>query len=213
MKTLLFIGCGLTQGLGDREALGWTGRLFRQFVRERAAERQFNLGNAWETLPDLARRAERESRARIESEDSALIYLQPGHIDFAIMPDGKRRTDATTHDAHLDKLISILSELAPVMVVGPAPVSEENLPTESPTNGDEMRFTNTGLAAASRRMSDICAPRNVPFFDLYEELSKAPSYGLSLEEYDGIHPTMIGHKLIADFIHRETKFVLDHADV
>lgn len=212
MKTLLFIGGALTQGYGDREALGWCGRVNRQLIRERKSVQHFNLGVPWDVLPEISRRAERECKARLANTENALIFLEPGHNDFAIRPDGRRRTDATTFDAHLDKLMEMLSALAPVILLGPPPVREEVMPIACPVTGEELRFTNKALSVVSQRMSDICAPRGIPFIDLLETMERAPAYFAALEEGDGIHPTTNGHKLIADHVHAEITYLMEHED-
>lgn len=212
MKTLLFIGGALTHGLGDREALGWAGRVNRQLIRERRAIQHFNLGIPWDVLPEISRRAEREAKPRLAGVEDALIFLEPGHNDFAIRPDGRRRTDATTFDAHLDTLLEMLNGLAQVILIGPPPVHEEMMPVACPHTGEELRFTNKALGVVSQRMSDICAPRGIPFIDLLEVMEKAPAYFMALEEGDGIHPTTAGHKLIADHVHAEIVYLMEHED-
>lgn len=201
MKTLCFIGTTITCGALDRDALGWPGRLTRQLLREGHAVSHYNLGIPDETLPILSKRAEREARSRLDVVDDALIFLEPGHADFAILRDGRRRTDATTFEAHLTMTMDLLDTIAPVVLVGPTPVNEreDTLPCRS--TGEMIRYSNTTIAAVSRRMAILAEERGTLYLDLHTEMAKGTAFGASIEDTHGIDPGMAGLKLIADHAH------------
>ena len=200
-KTLCFIGTTLTFGAQDRDALGWAGRVTRQLIREQHEITHYNLGIPDETLPILSKRAEREARLRLEQVTDALIFLEPGHADLAILPDGRRRTDATTYEAHLTMTMDLLDALAPIVLVGPTPVVERDDALPCPVTGEMIRYSNTTIAAVSRRMTILAEERGILFLDLYDEMTKGTAYVASIDDPHGIDPGSGGHKLIADYAH------------
>ncbi len=202
MKTLCFIGTTITCGARDRDALGWPGRLTRQLLREGHSVHHYNLGIPGETLPVLAKRAEREARPRLEGVEDALVFLEPGHADLALLKDSRRRTDATTFEAHLTVTMDLLDGLAPVVLVGPTPVAEREAPLPCPVTGEMIHYRNTPIAAVSRRLGILAAERGCLYVDLYEEMMKGPAFAASIEDDPyGVDPGSGGHKLIADYAH------------
>jgi|GEM_PF-6338848 len=202
MKTLCFIGTTITCGARDRDALGWPGRLTRQLLREGHDVHHYNLGIPGETLPVLAKRAEREAKPRLEQVEDALIFLEPGHADLALLTDSRRRTDATTFEAHLTVTMDLLDSMGPVVLVGPTPVGEREGMLPCPVTGEMIRYSNTPIAAVSRRMATLASERGSLYIDLFEEMSKGPAFAASTEDDPhGIDPASGGHKLIADYAH------------
>ena len=202
MKTLCFIGTTLTCGIRDRDALGWAGRLTRQLIREGHEVHHYNLGIPGETLPVLAKRAEREAKPRLEGVEDALVFIEPGHADLALLKDSRRRTDATTFEAHLTVTMDLLDSLAPVVLVGPTPVAEREGLLPCPVTGEMIRYSNTPIAAVSRRMAGIAEERGILYLDLFEEMQKGTAYTASIEDDPfGVDPGSGGHKLIAEYAH------------
>ena len=207
MKTLCFIGTTITCGRRDRDALGWPGRLTRQLLREGHAVHHYNLGIPGETLPVLSKRAEREARPRLEGVEDALIFLEPGHADLALLRDSRRRTDATTFEAHLTVTMDLLDAMAPVVLVGPTPVIESEGPLPCPATGEMIRYGNTPIAAVSRRMAVLAQERGILYLDLYGEMAKGTAFAASIGEDPhgadpyGIDPGSGGHRLIAEYAH------------
>lgn len=212
MKTLCFIGGVLTFGEGDRDSLGWAGRLNRQLLREGKTGQHFNLGVPYETLPLMSKRAERACRLRLERVAEPMIFLEPGHADLAILADGKRRTDAATFEAHLTTIIDTLERIAPVILVGPTPVVEREALAPCPVTGEMIRYGNLAITAASKRMAILCETWQVPFLDLNAEMLKGSAYEASIESDDGLVPSSGGHKLIADYAHTALASLLETDD-
>ena len=202
MKTLCFIGTTITCGRRDRDALGWPGRLTRQLLREGHEVHHYNLGIPDETLPVLSKRAEREAKPRLEGVEDALVFLEPGHADLALLKDSRRRTDATTFEAHLTMTMDLLDGMAPVVLVGPTPVVESADTLPCPVTGEMIRYSNTPIAAVSRRMAALSQERGILFLDLYGEMTKGTAFEAAIDgDPHGIDPASGGHKLIADYAH------------
>ncbi len=202
MKTLCFIGTTITCGARDRDALGWPGRLTRQLIREGNDVHHYNLGIPGETLPVLAKRAEREAKPRLERVEEALVFIEPGHADLALLKDSRRRTDATTFEAHLTVTMDLLDSMAQVVLVGPTPVIERDALRPCPVTGEMIRYSNTPIAAVSRRMASLADERGILYLDLFTEMQKAPAFAASIDDDPhGIDPGSGGHKLIADYAH------------
>ena len=202
MKTLCFIGTTITCGRRDRDALGWPGRLTRQLLREGHEVHHYNLGIPDETLPVLSKRAEREAKPRLEGVEDALVFLEPGHADLALLKDSRRRTDATTFEAHLTMTMDLLDGMAPVVLVGPTPVVESADTLPCPVTGEMIRYSNTPIAAVSRRMAALSQERGILFLDLYGEMTKGTAFEAAIDgDPHGIDPGSGGHKLIADYAH------------
>lgn len=216
MKTLCFIGTTITCGARDRDALGWPGRLTRQFLREGHSVHHYNLGIPGETLPVLAKRAEREAKPRLEGVEDALVFIEPGHADLALLKDSRRRTDATTFEAHLTVTMDVLDGMAPVVLVGPTPVIERDTLLPCPVTGEMIRYSNTPIAAVSRRLATLADERGILYLDLFEEMGKGTAYTAAIEDDPyGIDPSSGGHKLIAEYAHARLESIMiaeDDAD-
>jgi len=213
MKTLCFIGTTITCGARDRDALGWSGRLTRQLLREGHDVHHYNLGIPGETLPVLAKRAERGAKPRLEGVEDALVFLERGHADLALLKDSRRRTDATTYEAHLTVTMDLLDSMAPVVLVGPAPVVEREQMLPCPVTGEMIRYSNTPIAAVSRRLATLASERGILYIDLFEEMQKGTAYTAAIEEDPyGIDPGSGGHKLIADYAHSKLESVMIDED-
>jgi len=214
MKTLCFIGTTITCGARDRDALGWAGRLTRQFLREGHSVHHYNLGIPGETLPVLAKRAEREAKPRLEGVEDALVFVEPGHADLALLKDSRRRTDATTFEAHLTVTMDVLDGMAPVVLVGPTPVIERGTLLPCPVTGEMIRYSNTPINAVSRRLAALADERGILYLDLFEEMSKGTAYTASIEDDPyGVDPASGGHKLIAEYAHARLASVMVADDV
>ncbi len=189
--------------MGDEAGLGWPGRLWRSHRDTLNAFVLYNLGIRGQTLGQIRKRARAECEPRLQGTMGPLIVLGTGANDLSRFIDGdyrgKMRTPYRALDRNFRMLIDNLTDLAPVMVVGPAPVDEARVRLH-PANQMMFEFRNEDIETGSLLYRDICDDLQIPYFDLYTALVDNADYLSALAEGDGLHPTGAGYQAVADAV-------------
>ncbi len=203
MRRICFVGASHTEGMGDEAGLGWPGRLWQAYQGSVQEFVPYNLGIRGQTLSQVKKRARSECNARLIQSMGPLILIGTGANDLSRFADGdykgQFRTPRRSLLRSLETLIDELSEMAPVLVIGPPPVDEAQMPYQM-TNGVRFDFSNEDIEAGSLLYQDQCREQDVPFLNLFEQLKDSPGYRRALQEGDGLHPTGHGYQLCADAI-------------
>lgn len=201
MKTILFQGDSITDVGRSRENDDCLGEGYPNFVKGKLGygypeQYQFiNRGNSGNRVVDLY--------ARIKCD---IINLKPDYMSILIgindvwhELDWKNGVDAPKYEKIYAMLIEEIKEalpdikiviLEPFILKGPATVKEENNEYWSTFKSETEK-----RAAAAKRITERF---NLPFIALQDKFDTAikradSTYWLS----DGVHPTAIGHELIA----------------
>lgn len=197
MKRICFVGASTTEGMGDRTGKGWVGNL--ALVSEQKAI-PFNLGIRGQTIFQIAERAAAECQVRILAKDQGGIVLGSTLNELARLPDGSSRCeDAETKECYTN-LISELSAIAPVIVIGPPPVLHTKMPFYSAASGLSLDFRNPDIADHDETIRTICDGLNVPYVSVYPLLRKNEPYQTGLAENDGLHTNVEGYAGMASVI-------------
>lgn len=203
MRRICFVGASHTEGMGDEAGLGWPGRLCQAQRDTGDAFVAYNLGVRGQTLNQVRKRARGECNARLLQAMGPLILIGTGANDLSRFSDGDYKGQFRTPRGGLlrtlETLIAELQEMAPVLVVGPGPVDEAQMPYQM-ASGLRFDFSNDDIAAGNALYQDKCRDMDVPFFNLYEALKDSPGYRRALREGDGLHPTGHGYQLCAEAI-------------
>jgi len=99
-----------------------------------------------------------------------------------------------------DGLISSLSVLAPVIVVGPLPVYAPKMPYHSVITGLDLDFRNDDILEMNVAYQKICETKGVPFLSVFSALAESEIYNRSLGKGDGLHPGGEGYQALTDLI-------------
>ncbi len=195
------VGDSITFGMGDRERLGWLGRL-------PAPEDvyYFNLGVPGQIVGEFLARAHAEVSARMVPYHDTRIFIGGGLNDLSLDEAGNLRTDLSTLRAQIEALIEAMRALAPTLVLGPPPVDESLNPHFIGALGEHRAFKNAAIAEIDEIYAHIANAHGVPYLSLYNLLKDDQSYLGSLLDNDGIHPEEMGYIAIADYVSNWTAF-------
>ncbi|PLW78406.1 GDSL-type esterase/lipase family protein [Cohaesibacter celericrescens] len=203
MRRVCFVGASTTEGMGDEAGLGWPGRLWQAHRGKVTEFVPYNLGVRGQTMHQIKKRAREECNARLLQSMGPLIVLGTGANDLSRFADGdydgKLRTPRGGLARTFRALVGELKELAPILVVGPAPIDEAQMPYRL-TKQMQFDFRNEDIDAGSVLYADICRDLDVPFFNLYAALADSPVYRRALAEGDGLHPTGIGYQRCVEIL-------------
>ena len=197
MKRVCFVGASTVEGMGDEQGLGWPGRLALLMSAEGRPIVPYNLGVRGQTLKQIAARAQAECQVRLVAPGEGMIVLGTGANDLARIESGLPRTPRRRVLADFAALVEVLSQLAPLLVVGPFPVAEAKMPFYSAVSGMSFDFRNEDIREAAEGYGEVCAERQVPFLDLYSNLASGGSYIQGLENSDGLHSDGQGYQAVA----------------
>lgn len=198
--TIYFVGDSITLGWRDEEAAGWPARLMRRLHRRGHAITGYNLGIRGDTSREIADRWQAEVQRR-QRGPNALIVFAFGVNDAKIEPDGRRSMPAEETDANLRRILRSAREHA-VLLIGPGPVDETTMHRHLNADGQSAMPSPASISEIAQAMSEAAAAVAVPYLDLLGTLSASETWRRSLAETDGLHPSRIGHDLIADEIER-----------
>ena len=178
-----FFGDSLTLGAGDRQGLGWVGRLSVSARAQGQDLTAYNLGVRRETSADIARRWEGEASARLPATSGRLLVFSFGTND-CLEEDGQRRVPHDRSLATARALLSSAVSFAPVLMIGPPPAADAS--------------ENLRIGALSRGLASLCAQLDISFLELFAPLRAAGDWMSSLA--DGYHPGEAGYALAACII-------------
>lgn len=196
MRRICFVGASTTEGMGDESGLGWPGRLWQLHFGQLSEFTAYNLGVRGQTMHQIKGRAARECKARLPRGLGPVIVLGTGANDLSRFADGDYKGKSRTPRAGLQRtfsaLLDELSEIAPVLVVGPPPIDEAQMPYRM-ANNLRFDFRNVDCAEGTEIFASICKEKDIPFFDLFGAMIGDEDYQSALKEGDGLHPTGKGY--------------------
>jgi acyl-CoA thioesterase I len=179
--------------MGDETGQGWPGRLSAAF-RERVVP--YNLGISGQLLSEIRQRAGAECAARIpEPQDGGIVFCS-GMNDIARVA-GIPRTPLRRVLASFTSLLDDLKDVAPLIVVGPLPVSTAKMPYHSELTGLDLDFRNDDIKNIDALYAERAGENSVPYLSVFSVLQDSPVYARSLEAGDGLHPGGEGYADLA----------------
>ncbi len=177
-------GDSFSQGVGDPDGRGWTGRVVKAAAEAGLPITMYALGVRRETSVDVARRWRAELSPRRTADTR--VVLAVGANDTT-MEDQVRRVSGVTSVRTLARMLDDLqAEGIPVFVVGPAPLGD-------PDQRDRILVLSSSYA-------DACNARDVPYADIASALITEDGWFRELEEGDGAHPAASGYALLAELV-------------
>ncbi len=185
-RRVLFFGDSLVAGVGDLDGLGWVGRVVAASFAAGMPVTAYNLGVRAETSVQLASRWRQETSPRLSPGVDTRIALSFGANDTTIEGEQQRVVPDSSRLA-LDTILDRAAMIGlPVLVVGPAPVDD-----------DEQ---NRRIQALSVAFGEICAERGVPFVSVIEPLLASGLWSEQVASGDGAHPGAGGYDALADLV-------------
>lgn len=181
---VLFFGDSHTVGVGDPSGLGWVGRVVAATHAEGIPLVPYNLGVRGETSEEVLHRWQGEATARASDLDTTVVFAV-GANDTS--EEEASRVELTDSVGALAAMLRQAEEVGlPAIVVGPAPV------------GDEQQVER--IANLSSRFAEACEQVGVPFVEVTASLRGNRTWRKEIAESDEAHPGAAGYEALAQIV-------------
>jgi len=178
---VLFFGDSHTVGVGDPSGLGWVGRVVAATHAEGIPLVAYNLGVRGETSEDVLRRWQGEAAPRASDLETKGVFAV-GANDTS--EEEASRVELTDSVGALVAMLRQADEAGlPALVVGPAPV------------GDEQQVER--IASLSSRFAEACEQVGVPFVEVTATLRGSGTWREEIAASDEAHPGAAGYEVLA----------------
>lgn len=183
---ICFVGDSFVAGVGDPQALGWTGRLTAHAHAAGPAPTAYNLGIRGQTSSDIAARWPAECAARLPRDVLGRVVFSFG-VNDSLEVGNRTRVDAGTSAANLGTMIGTArTQEWPVLVVGPPPVDDA--------------AHNRRIAGLDDRFGQVCAERGVRYVSVFHRLRADAVWMEQVRTGDGAHPRAGGYAAFAELV-------------
>jgi len=182
---ICFIGDSYTQGTGDDDCLGWSGRVCASARRTGHNVTGYNLGVRRETSADIARRWLAECEPRLLPTTRNYAVFAFGANDVVVI-DGVRRVAEHETIANLHAMLAIAKPRYRTLMIGPPPALEDS--------------QNVRLERLSGLIQEAAARADVPCLALFPSLANDDAWRTELRNNDGAHPFAAGYQKIAAMV-------------
>ena len=187
-----FVGDSITNGTGDRDFLGWPGRLCRSGVAAGHDLTCYNLGVRADTSSLLRARWEAECRARLPEGVNGRLIFAFGVNDTAEELGKGVRVPLAESLANAEAILTQAKAWKPALWIGPAPVVEAKQPLR-PYPGLAYDFRNGRIAETSAAYAALARDIGVPYLEVFEPLRADPDWSRHVDAGDGVHPVADGY--------------------
>lgn len=186
---LCFVGDSFVNGTGDRQYLGWTGRLCAATAQRGYDLTHYNLGVRRETSLQIEQRWPQEVATRLADGSDRRVVFSFGVNDtsYATLNGGEQRRVPweATRDCS-ERMLWQARETYPVLMIGPPPIADE--------------AHNQRIEDLSEMLATVCHTLDVPYLDTYRKLIQSPIWRQEVAAGDGAHPNAAGYGILADLI-------------
>lgn len=183
-QRICLVGDSFVAGVGDPQALGWTGRLTAHARAAGAARTVYNLGVRGHTSADIAARWSAECLVRLPAGSDGRVVFSFG-VNDTLLVDGRTLVEAQSSVTNLSVLLTTArAQEWPVLMVGPPPVDDAG--------------HNRRIDELDRRFERTCAEFEVPYAASFRLLAGDPVWSEQVRAGDGAHPGAEGYAAFAD---------------
>ncbi|MFI5778315.1 GDSL-type esterase/lipase family protein [Nocardia sp. NPDC051570] len=183
---ICFVGDSLVAGLGDRQCLGWPGRLAARAIGAGRPVTYYNLGVRAQTSADIAARWESECEQRLPEGIDARVVFSFG-INDTLLDEGKVRVPTERSLADLTAILRrAKARRWETMVVAPPPVID-----------DEQ---NGRIEKLDAHFTEICEAEDIPYVRIHQPLRHSEIWMREMSAGDGYHPGAAGYEEFAALI-------------
>ncbi len=184
---ICFVGDSFVNGTGDRDGLGWAGRICRSARARGLAITRYDLGVRRDTSAQILRRCAAEVSARLAGVPcDGRVVFSFGAND-ATLDAGCRRVELADTLAHADTLLTWSRQRHPTLLVGPPPLVDD-------------AEADARLRAIVAGLQRVCDGHGVPFLDLHQPLAQDPTWRAEALAGDGAHPDAGGYARAAGLV-------------
>jgi lysophospholipase L1-like esterase len=185
-RQILFFGASHVAGIGDPAGLGWVGRVAAASFRAGRPFIPYNLGVGGETSVDVLARWQIEAQPRLRAMVESRVVFSFGVNDTTLQGAGTRVEPTNSQEALSVILRRARAMELPALVVGPAPVANEE--------------QNERIESISRRFFGVCREKGVGFVEVFEALHNSKIWREEVAAEDGAHPGAAGYKALTKVV-------------
>ncbi|MCH9812597.1 MAG: lipase [Epsilonproteobacteria bacterium] len=183
---ICFIGDSFVNGTGDREKLGWIGRVAERAESDLREITYYNLGVRRDTSSDILRRFEQETKQRFSEDADNRLLLSCGVNDI-VMIDGKQRVSYAQSVKNLETMLRGAKRVYDhILMVGPPPIDDAE--------------ANVRIAELDAMFLEVCQAQDIPYLSICYRLMQEPVWLREVASNDGAHPRSGGYTLLADMV-------------
>ncbi|WP_338088191.1 GDSL-type esterase/lipase family protein [Nocardia transvalensis] len=180
------MGDSLVAGLGDRQCLGWAGRLAARAVGAGQPLTYYNLGVRRQDSTEIAGRWEEECARRLPPEVDGRVVFSFG-VNDTLLEDGRTRVAPEQSVANLTAVLRRARELGwATLMVAPPPVED-----------DEHNSRTEKLDA---EFAEVCEAEDVSYVRVHQTLRHSGTWMREVTAGDGYHPSAVGYDEFAALI-------------
>ena len=177
---IAFVGDSMVNGTGDPDYLGWVGRVLRHERTRRPELTGYNLGIRRDTSGQVLARWHEEVTRRLPPGIEGRVVFSFG------VNDAVQEVDPARTLAHAEAILGEARARWPVLMVGPAPIVD-----------DEPRARSLVL---DTMFAALCARLDVPYVPVFAGLMATPVWLDEARAGDGAHPGAAGYERLASLI-------------
>ena len=186
---ICFFGDSLVNGTGDRQALGWTGRVCAAANRSKFVVTHYNLGIRRNTSQDVLSRWRKEFDDRnMSSVDCRMVFAFG--VNDTVMENNNTRVNEKLSLENAYSIIKQAAELAPVLWLGPTPVDDDE--------------HNRRIENLSRNYNQIADELGIKYITVFDALRKNSVWMEEVQNGDGSHPDAAGYAVLSELILNES---------
>ena len=182
---ICFIGDSLVNGTGDRQTLGWTGRVCAAANRVEFIVTHYNLGIRRNTSQDVFSRWKSEFEHRKVNNADCRIVFSFG-VNDTVIDNGETRVSEAASLENARSIMTAASDMAQVVWIGPTPVDEDE---------QNIRIRNL-----SRNFNLIADELGIAYLPVFETLSENFLWNEEVRSGDGSHPDSKGYTVLSDLV-------------
>ncbi len=194
-----FVGDSITNGTGDRDFLGWPGRVCRAGVAAGHDLTCYNLGVRADTSSLIRERWENECRARLPEGVNGRLIFAFGVNDTAEEVGKGIRVPLAASLANAEAILMHAKAWRPTLWIGPAPVVEPKQPLR-PYPGLAYDFRNRRIAETNAAYAALASTIGLSYLDVFGPLSADAAWSRHVDAGDGVHPVADGYVAFARLI-------------
>jgi lysophospholipase L1-like esterase len=201
MRVLVF-GDSIAQGFYDSEG-GWANRLAAHYFKKSIDGKNeknltvFNLSISGDATPQLLRRFDAESSARIWPGEDFIFIFSVG-INDSVVENGKVRVEQEDYSDNLRSLVQKARKFSNNILLVGLNACDEKI-TQPVAWNKAIHYTNKQISIYESIIRKISTEEGAQFLPLYEVFEEKKKHGEKLL-FDGLHPNSEGHLIIYELV-------------